>query len=105
MSESTNPMHLGRMVGVNHRGEQNLELFSFLGVLVSSSLFASLSAPLFASKNFATLLISVTLSIHDCVVCFCLWLRWLPGASLGLSFALRKGEAGQSAVCSVAPRS
>lgn len=104
MSESTNPVHLGRMVGVSHRGEQNFELFSVWGVLVSSGLFTNLSAPLLASKDFATLLIGVTLSIHLCVVCFCLWLRWLPGASLGLSFAIRKDEVGQSAVCSVAPR-
>lgn len=62
---------------------------------------AALSTLLSTFKSFATLLLTViTQSSHCCIVSICLWLRWLPGVFLRLSFAFSKDKVGQKAVFS-----
>lgn len=112
MAQSTTPMHLDRIVGVSHEGEQDLfevliSFFSGIQLVLAICLFTSHS--LCSTPHFQKFCYTPPhchqAESHCCFVSFCLRLKWLPGVSLKLSFAFSKDKAGQKALCSMASRS
>lgn len=79
-------------MGVRLRGGQNLDLRSFFKDLALVCLLVGCSALCFQKLCYASHW------CYSCTVHFCPWLRWLPWASPGISFAHLKDKAGQSSV-------